>query len=536
MPAPHGEVVHFVVVPNYAENIDDLRMTLNSVAVSGIAVEQIGIILAMELGEKGSRDKAATLMKEFGNKFRFCLATYHPKVLGNGVHPDREVAGKSANAQWAARRLFAVMKGRREVEKLDRKGTYSKNGCFCIGKGSAAAPRDVQELSEDEKQARAQKEIELASEMQQQEAVIAKALAGQDLTLDNIVLTVGDADSEFHHSYFEALTYHFVHAGGKAGQTPMRHLTMWQPPIIHMKNFLSQPPPVRLASMITSAHELANLADPNATRVAYSTYSLSGKLAEAMDGWDADWITEDWHTSLKVFLTTSARLRIMPIFLPILNNTPEGDSVSQTVMARWEQAKRHAFGISELVFLHEHMLRIFCATPGAQAKMLFAWRSFFMWFKLMWIHVFIAVFPIFAPLNGLLIAYFNHNQESQALSINSWTFLVNCVFQCIGLTSSLFLFCVSVLLFEAVKPRIDGVYNGNEYVAGLGQRWKNPFLHVFVFTFQSLCCLPVFLMTFAYCEWRAAIKTAFTKGGGFVYVSAAVGSQQAKSGSKCVIM
>jgi len=524
------DVIHFVVIPNYKERIEDLRMTLNSIAVSQIATRQIGIILAMEKGEEGSKEKAAGLMEEYRDQFRYMVATCHPKVLSNGEHPDREVAGKSANAQWAARRFFAALNPASRDQVNQGKGKHSEIGCLCFGSGSAAAPKVSSGLNDEGKQRRLKKEDELTTELRQQEDAISKALRGQDIDLDNMILTVGDADSQFHSSYFEALTYHFLHAGGKENETPLRHLTMWQPPIIHMKNYLSQPWPVRLASVITSAHELANLADPNATRVAYSTYSLSGKLAQAMDGWDSDWITEDWHTTLKVFLTSGARLRVMPIFLPILNSTPDADTVCQTLWSRWEQAKRHALGISELVFLHEHMLRVLMSIPGFRGKVLFAWRSWFLWFKLMWIHAFVAILPIFAPLNGLLIAFFNRNQVSETLSINSWTFVVNCVFQCVGLSSTIFVFLVSVLLFEAVKTRIDGVYDddGRDFVPGLSIRWRNPWVHAVVFTLQSLVCLPFTMVAFAAVEWRAATKTALTKGGGFVYVSAAVGAAQAK--------
>merc|ERR1719440_743861 len=114
------------------------------------------------------------------------------------------------------------------------------------------------------------------------------------LRTDRVVLTVADADSEFHAEYFAALQYHFLAAGGDEGSTPQRYTSIWQPPILHYKNYLSQPAIVRLASLFTSQHELANLADPNAMPIPYSTYSISAELARAVDGWDPDYISEDW--------------------------------------------------------------------------------------------------------------------------------------------------------------------------------------------------------------------------------------------------
>merc|ERR1712190_175449 len=126
----------------------------------------------------------------------------------------------------------------------------------------------------------------------------------------------------------------FIHGGGKDGETSERYLTIWQPPILHYKNYHTQPVIVRLASLFTSQHELGNLSDPNAAKVPYSTYSISATLAHAVGGWDPDWISEDWHMALKCFLATAGRLKVSPIFFPILNYAPEGESTLQTIHAR----------------------------------------------------------------------------------------------------------------------------------------------------------------------------------------------------------
>eukprot|EP00929_Paragymnodinium_shiwhaense_P113373 TRINITY_DN81657_c0_g1_i1.p1 TRINITY_DN81657_c0_g1~~TRINITY_DN81657_c0_g1_i1.p1 ORF type:complete len:973 (-),score=209.90 TRINITY_DN81657_c0_g1_i1:277-3195(-) len=498
--AKWSDICHFVIIPNYKEDLKDLRMALDSVASSGVAKEQICIIMAMEMGEKECRQKAQTLIGEYQNKFKCITATYHP------TNCPGEVRGKSANTRWAANRLFEVL-GCAE-EKFD--GTRA-GGFFDL------APKDQAVFKETQSSTMA--------EVRQQVQELSSSLSrlSWNVEMKNTVITVGDADSEFHSEYFAALTYHYLHAGGLENDTPNRYLTIWQPPILHLKNYINQPPLVRAASLITSAHELANLADPNATRAPYSTYSLSAILASSMDSWDPDWITEDWHTAVKTFLSTGGRLKVTPIFFPILNSTPEADTQWHTLIARWEQAKRHALGISELVFMTEHLSRAARSHTGL-SKLTYMWRSFFLWFKLMWIHAFVAIFPAFAPLNGWLILYFNEHQAENLKSINSWTFLLNCIFQVIGLVSVLFLFLVGVVLYEAMKHRIEGATEPS-----LSIYWRNPFLHLVTFTAQSLSVVPFICVGFAACEWRAAIKTALTKGGAFVYVTAAEGARQAQA-------
>lgn len=55
---------------------------------------------------------------------------------------------------------------------------------------------------------------------------------------------------------------------------------MWQPPILHYKNYHSQPVIVKMASLFVAQYELATLADDTATSLPYSTYSLSSTLAK----------------------------------------------------------------------------------------------------------------------------------------------------------------------------------------------------------------------------------------------------------------
>jgi hypothetical protein len=94
------DVVHFVILPNYKEDIDILREAIDTLAISTIAREQMGIVLAMEARESGSREKAEELLEEYSPRFKWAMAAYHPKGLPN------EMPGKASNTRWAAQRLW----------------------------------------------------------------------------------------------------------------------------------------------------------------------------------------------------------------------------------------------------------------------------------------------------------------------------------------------------------------------------------------------------------------------------------------------
>eukprot|EP00435_Cladocopium_sp_Y103_P066013 s580_g28.t1 len=184
-----------------------------------------------------------------------------------------------------------------------------------------------------------------------------------------VVITVMDDDSTMHPKYFEALTYHFMTAGSNH-----RYLQTWQAPICHFKNFLRQPVLVRISSLFSTLSELACLANPLDCHVTYSTYSISLALASAVGGWDPDHLAEDWHMFAKCAVKTEGRVRCVPIFLPVLNYTPEEDGYWETLCSRWTQAKRHALGVSEVVYVLSASFLAFLELPSWRRFFKFSWK------------------------------------------------------------------------------------------------------------------------------------------------------------------
>jgi hypothetical protein len=140
---------------------------------------------------------------------------------------------------------------------------------------------------------------------------LAKKMNAEGRDTSSVVITVADADSEFSAGFFELLTVSFL-------QCPLehRHFRFWQSPILHLKNYHRLPGPVVVGTMFTASTEMSALADPNAVRFPYSTYSLSFDLAAYVGGWDPDWIAEDYHMGIKCFLLTFGRTCIEPSCCP----------------------------------------------------------------------------------------------------------------------------------------------------------------------------------------------------------------------------
>lgn len=131
---------------------------------------------------------------------------------------------------------------------------------------------------------------------------------------------------------------------------------------------------VRISSIFATLNELSVLANPLDCRVNFSTYSISMVLASAVGGWDPDYLAEDWHMFAKCSLMTEGRMKCYPIFLPTLNYTPEEDTYCGTLESRWTQAKRHALGVSEIVYVISTAYVAVLELPSLGRVMLFLWR------------------------------------------------------------------------------------------------------------------------------------------------------------------
>lgn len=90
------KVHHVLVIPNYKERADKIRVTLDALAQQSFPRKQIHIVLAMEEREEEAKERARVLIKEFEDVFGSIFATYHPDVPG-------EIKGKSSNEAYAGR-------------------------------------------------------------------------------------------------------------------------------------------------------------------------------------------------------------------------------------------------------------------------------------------------------------------------------------------------------------------------------------------------------------------------------------------------
>lgn len=179
----------------------------------------------------------------------------------------------------------------------------------------------------------------------------AKSRLVDDLGYDlgNITVTSCDADSLFHPRFFACLTYKFC-------TERERHRRFWQAPIFQYNNIWDVPMPIRVVAVLSSVNFLAELCKGHRLVFPQSTYSLSLQMAHEVGYWDPDVIPEDWHMYLKCYFHLGGDVMTEPVFLPVGSDAVHAGAYWPSLVQRYTQAKRHAWGVDDVAYAAREFL------------------------------------------------------------------------------------------------------------------------------------------------------------------------------------
>lgn len=167
--------------------------------------------------------------------------------------------------------------------------------------------------------------------------------------LEHLCVTTMDADTQWHPTFFYALTYHFA-------IDKERHERFWQAPIRYHGNVWRINPLSRIVNAYAGALELAYLAATWWRAMPMSSYSLSFKLLEKSGYWDGDVISDEWHMFIKAYFAREGRVKIVPIMLPFIADATVGTSLLNELQERYQQTLRHAWGSKEVGYMIAKMI------------------------------------------------------------------------------------------------------------------------------------------------------------------------------------
>jgi hypothetical protein len=164
--------------------------------------------------------------------------------------------------------------------------------------------------------------------------------------LDDILVTVCDADTHFISDYFACLSY-------KHSIAEDRNKVVWGIPISFYQNALDVPAAVRVTDMVWAITVLQQLSTGRSVRFPCSTYSLTMDLCNTVGFWDKgpEAIGEDAHMFLKVLFKTSGAARIETIYVPAGCYNVCDDTWLGSIRARYNQMYRHLWGTFDLAYI-----------------------------------------------------------------------------------------------------------------------------------------------------------------------------------------
>lgn len=169
---------------------------------------------------------------------------------------------------------------------------------------------------------------------------VAKKLESEGINLKNVIVTSQDCDVLLHPKYFSYLTSAFL-------SDQERSFHFYQPTIMFYSNIWRVPLPGRVLNTIYSIVNLANLSRNSLRLINFSTYSLSLATVAEVGFWGVDIIPEDYHLFFKTYFKKGEKVRVKPIFLPVLADAAEARGFWRTLINQYEQNKRWAWGISD---------------------------------------------------------------------------------------------------------------------------------------------------------------------------------------------
>ncbi|HZU05810.1 MAG TPA: glycosyltransferase family 2 protein [Chloroflexota bacterium] len=177
-----------------------------------------------------------------------------------------------------------------------------------------------------------------------------RALAADPrVRLDRVLVTVCDSDARLDARYLSALTYRYL-----TERDPQ--YVFYQPAVLFHANIQRLPFPLRVLNSMYSVLHLSRM--PLSFRlITQSNYSLSLELCHRVGYWDVDVIPEDSHMFFKALFRCGERVRVVPLFIPVWSDAAEGACWWRTVLSHYRQARRWAWGVSDIPYLIWQIVR-----------------------------------------------------------------------------------------------------------------------------------------------------------------------------------
>ncbi len=245
---------------------------------------------------------------------------------------------------------------------------------------------------------------------------VREIIAQDNIDTNCACITVSDSDSVFTPTHFDYLAYEFA-------TEPARHLKIWQAPIINVQNFFDCTAITKFLGLSASAHDLACAGDQSCELISFSTYSFSFEFLELIGGhWGKNVVSEDWRIFLKSFYDTNGLTCVAPLYQPVFSYAIVSNTYTESLVERFHQAKRHAWGVQEVCYFLNRFLHVLIYTPN-NLNMKYLIRFIVIFCKMIKLHYFggiTFVMLVFPKVIELAFALFPSIATEEAFLIRAY--------------------------------------------------------------------------------------------------------------------
>lgn len=247
---------------------------------------------------------------------------------------------------------------------------------------------------------------------------VVKFLEEKHLSIEWVTITSCDADALIHPKYFSSLSYHFL-------KDAKRAYHFYQGAILFYNNIWRVPLPNRFLNTLNSIWNLALLSQKSKL-INFSTYSLPLATAVKAGYWSVTVIPEDYHMFFKVYFTLGENVSTKPIFLPILVDAAESRGFFPTLVNQYEQAKRWAWGISDIPYVIRGVILHSEIKLGDRVRRLLALLEHHIFWPANWFLLTIgsSIPPLVNPLFARTVLGHNLSRISSGILTLSTVFLI----------------------------------------------------------------------------------------------------------------
>ncbi len=245
----------------------------------------------------------------------------------------------------------------------------------------------------------------------------------KNISYENVIVSCFDADTIVNPHYFSALTFYYLVA-------PERTRASFQPiPVFH-NNIWKTSSFARILDVGTSFFQLIEATDSDKL-ITFSSHSMSFKALVDVGYWTVEMIAEDSGIFWKSFIRFDGNYRVVPIYVTLSMDIPEGRNFMQTSGRVYKQKRRWAWGVENFPVVMRAFLR--CRTISLYNKIRYGYKLFeraVSWATWPFLLTFVSWLPVLFAQREFshTVMYYNYPRIKRIVFGLALTGLLLCVF------------------------------------------------------------------------------------------------------------